>query len=99
LFRWSVPTIKITWKTGYVAIASRRGEGRGNRFASRLVTVARSLFHGTVAILEDVFMLNPNLPMKISKNDFFWDLDPLEDDNTIVMLILWEEEEEEEWFS
>jgi hypothetical protein len=30
------------WKTGYVAIASRKGEGRGNRFASRLVTVARS---------------------------------------------------------
>jgi hypothetical protein len=31
------------WKTGYIAIALRRGEGRGNRFASRLVTVARSL--------------------------------------------------------
>jgi hypothetical protein len=41
----------FTWKTGYVAIASRRGEGRGNqlmsktgyvKIASRLVTVARS---------------------------------------------------------
>jgi hypothetical protein len=32
------------WKTGFVAIASKRGEGRGNRFASRLVTVARSCF-------------------------------------------------------
>jgi hypothetical protein len=50
-----------------------------------------------VAILEDFFMLNPNLPMKISKNEFLGNLDPLEDD-TIVMLILWEEEEEEEWF-
>jgi hypothetical protein len=41
----------LTWKTGYVAIASRRGEGRGNQLmsktdyveiASRLVTVAHS---------------------------------------------------------
>jgi hypothetical protein len=41
----------LTWKTGYVAIASRRGEGRGNQLisktgsveiASRLVTVTRS---------------------------------------------------------
>jgi hypothetical protein len=39
------------WKTGYVAIASRRGEGRRNQLmsktgyveiASRMVTVARS---------------------------------------------------------
>jgi hypothetical protein len=54
-FRWSVrwlvgPHNEIlrklfTWKTGYVAIASKRGEGRGNRFASRLVTVAHSLFY------------------------------------------------------
>jgi hypothetical protein len=43
----------LTWKTDYVAIASRRGEGRGNqlmsktgdvKIASRLVTVARSCF-------------------------------------------------------
>jgi hypothetical protein len=34
----------LTWKTGYVAIASRRGEGRENRFASGLVMVARSCF-------------------------------------------------------
>jgi hypothetical protein len=43
----------ITSKTGYVAIASTRGEGRGNQLmskagyveiASRLVTVARSCF-------------------------------------------------------
>ena len=27
---WSVPHDAITWKTGYVAIASRGGEGRGN---------------------------------------------------------------------
>jgi hypothetical protein len=39
-------------------------------------------------------MLNPNLPIKILKNEFFWNLDPLEDDGTFVMLILWEEEEE-----
>jgi hypothetical protein len=41
----------LTWKTGYVAIASRRGEGRGNQLMSKtgyveiascLVTVARS---------------------------------------------------------
>jgi hypothetical protein len=41
------------WKTGYIAIASRRGEERGNQLmskigyveiASRLVTVARSCF-------------------------------------------------------
>jgi hypothetical protein len=49
-----------------------------------------------VAILEDFIMLNPNLPIKISKNDFFGNLDPLKDDDSIVMLILWEEEEE--WF-
>jgi len=49
-----------------------------------------------VAILEDFIMLNPNLPIKISKNEFLGNLDPLEDDDTIVMLILWEEEEE--WF-
>jgi hypothetical protein len=46
-------------------------------------------FHGTVFILEDLFMLNPNLPMKISKNEFLGNLDPLEDDGIIVMLILW----------
>jgi hypothetical protein len=43
----------LPWKTGYVAIASRRGEGTGNqlmsktsyvKIASRLVTVARSCF-------------------------------------------------------
>jgi hypothetical protein len=51
-----------------------------------------------VAILEVFFMLNPNLPIKISKNEFFGNLDPLEDDGTTVMLILWEEEEEEECF-
>jgi hypothetical protein len=43
----------ITSKTSYVAIASRRGEGRGNQLmsktgyveiVSRLVTVARSCF-------------------------------------------------------
>jgi hypothetical protein len=43
----------LTWKTGYVAIASRREEGRGNQLmsktgyveiASRLVTVVRSCF-------------------------------------------------------
>jgi hypothetical protein len=43
----------LMWKTGYVAIASRRGEGRGNQLmsktgyveiASRLVTVAHSCF-------------------------------------------------------
>jgi hypothetical protein len=28
--RWSVPHDAIMWKTSYVAIASRRGEGRGN---------------------------------------------------------------------
>jgi alpha-D-ribose 1-methylphosphonate 5-triphosphate synthase subunit PhnG len=33
----------LTWKTGYVTIASRRGEERGNHFAARLVTVTRSL--------------------------------------------------------
>jgi hypothetical protein len=33
--------------------------------------------------------------MKISKNKFVWNLDPLEDDGTVVMLSLWEEEEEE----
>jgi len=43
-------------------------------------------------------MLNPNLPMKIKKNEFLGNLDPLEDDSTIVMLILWEEEEEKELF-
>jgi hypothetical protein len=36
--------------------------------------------------------------MKISKNEFLGNLDPLEDDGTIIMLILWEEEEEEELF-
>jgi hypothetical protein len=45
--------ILLMWKTGYVAIASRRGEGRGNQLmlktgyveiASRLVTVACSCF-------------------------------------------------------
>jgi hypothetical protein len=50
----------------------------------------------TLAILEDSFMLNPNLPIKISTNEFFGNLDPLEEDDTIVMLILWEEEEQ--WF-
>jgi len=52
--RWLVRPLvgpHITSKTGYVAIASRRGEGRGNQLmsktgyveiASRLVTVARS---------------------------------------------------------
>jgi hypothetical protein len=44
----------LTWKTGYVAIALRRGEGRGNQLmlktgyveiASRLVTVACSCFN------------------------------------------------------
>jgi hypothetical protein len=43
----------LTWKTGYVAIASRRGEGRGNQLvlktgyveiASHMVTVARSCY-------------------------------------------------------
>jgi hypothetical protein len=43
----------LTWKTGYVTIALRRGKGRGNQqmsktgyveIASRLVTVARSCF-------------------------------------------------------
>jgi hypothetical protein len=43
----------LTWKTGYIAIASRTGEGRGNQLLSktgyveialRLVTVARSCF-------------------------------------------------------
>jgi hypothetical protein len=42
---------QLMWKTGYVAIASRRGEGRGNQLMSKtgyveialsLVTVARS---------------------------------------------------------
>jgi hypothetical protein len=42
---------QLTWKTGYVAIASRRGEERGNQLmsktgyveiASHLVTVVRS---------------------------------------------------------
>jgi hypothetical protein len=41
----------LTWKTGYIAIASRKREGRGNQLMSktgnveialRLVTVARS---------------------------------------------------------
>jgi hypothetical protein len=49
---WSVGPY-ITSKTDYVAIASRRGEGRGNRLMSktgyvkialRLVTVTRSCF-------------------------------------------------------
>jgi hypothetical protein len=44
----------IISKTGYVAIASRRGEGRGNQLmsktgyveiASRLITVARSCYY------------------------------------------------------
>jgi hypothetical protein len=52
LVRWSVGP-HITLKTGYVAIASRREEGRENQLmsktghveiASRLVTVARSCF-------------------------------------------------------
>jgi hypothetical protein len=34
----------LMWKIGYVAIALRRGEGRENRFASRLVMVAHSCF-------------------------------------------------------
>jgi hypothetical protein len=43
----------LTWKTSYVAIASRRGEGRGNQLmlktgyveiALRLLTVAHSCF-------------------------------------------------------
>jgi hypothetical protein len=43
----------LTWKTGYIVIASRRGEGRGNQLmsktgyveiASRLVMDARSCF-------------------------------------------------------
>jgi hypothetical protein len=54
LVRWTVLLLAgphITSKTGYVAIASRRAEGRGNllmlktgyvEIASRLVTVARS---------------------------------------------------------
>jgi hypothetical protein len=54
LVRWLVRPLvgpHITLKTGYVAIASRRGEGRGYQLlsetgyveiASRLVTVARS---------------------------------------------------------
>jgi hypothetical protein len=49
------PHDEITWKTGYVAIASRRGERSGNQLmlktgyveiASRLITVARSCFMG-----------------------------------------------------
>jgi hypothetical protein len=56
LVRWSVgPSVgpHIISKTDYVAIASRRGEGRGNwlmsktgyiEIASRLVTVAHSCF-------------------------------------------------------
>jgi hypothetical protein len=43
-------------------------------------------------------MLNPNLPMKISKNGILGNSDLLEDDGTVVMLILWEEEEEEEFY-
>jgi hypothetical protein len=48
----------ITSKTDYVAIASRRGEGRGNwlilktgyvKIASRLVTVARSCLTSLLA--------------------------------------------------
>jgi hypothetical protein len=30
LVGWSIPHDAITWKTSYVAIASRRGGGRGN---------------------------------------------------------------------
>jgi hypothetical protein len=57
LVRWSVRWLvypHINSKTGYVAIASRRGEGRGNQLmsktgyveiASRLVTVTRSCFY------------------------------------------------------
>jgi hypothetical protein len=51
----------ITLKTGYVAIASRRGEGRGNQLMSktgyveialRLVTVAHSCFE--IGIIQNI---------------------------------------------
>jgi hypothetical protein len=65
---WSVGPLvgpHITLKTDYVAIASRRGEGRGNQLMSktgyveialRLVTVARSCFI-TVKIITTAFFI------------------------------------------
>jgi hypothetical protein len=60
----------LTWKTGYIAIASRRGEGRGKKLmsktgyveiASRLVTVARSCLTSTktTSLLLMFFLLIP----------------------------------------
>jgi hypothetical protein len=59
----------ITLKTGYVAIASRRGEGRGNQLmlktgyveiALRLVTVDRSCFSVSPSTIDMVSLVKPS---------------------------------------